>query len=175
MSYKKDIELHRVNKDKYFKESHHSPLTHHLQHEFTGLDYYPIDENLKFEVELTPFDKPEVVQMETSDNNIRDYFNIGYLKFEIEGEEAKIHIYQPLDDPHQYFIPFRDATSAVETYGAGRYIDVEKHGNHFNLDFNLAYSPMCAYSENFSCPFPPLENHLKVSIKAGEKNFPLEI
>jgi uncharacterized protein (DUF1684 family) len=41
------------------------------------------------------------------------------------------------------------------------------------VDFNLAYNPYCAYSENFSCPLPPVENWLKVPIRAGEKVYQL--
>lgn len=175
MSYTKDIEMHRVNKDQYFKKSHHSPLNHHLQKDFEGLAYYPIDEKFRYELPLIPHANPEIIQMETSDSGIKDFYNIGFLKFSTDDGEADIQIYTPVHDPNQYFVPFRDTTSGVETYGAGRYLDIEKHGDKFQLDFNLAYSPMCAYSENFSCPFPPFENHLKIPIKVGEKNFPLEI
>ena len=37
------------------------------------------------------------------------------------------------------------------------------------LDFNLAYSPFCAYSEAYECPLPPRENWLEVAIPAGER------
>ena len=50
-------------------------------------------------------------------------------------------------------------------------MDIEKEGENFILDFNKSYSPYCAYNENFSCPLPPFENHLKISIKAGEKDY----
>jgi len=39
------------------------------------------------------------------------------------------------------------------------------------LDFNDAYNPRCAYSEDYACPFTPPENWLEVSIYAGEKNY----
>jgi uncharacterized protein (DUF1684 family) len=71
------------------------------------------------------------------------------------------------------FLAFADATSGIETYGAGRYLDVKKvpAATSIELDFNLAYNPYCAYNENFSCPFPPKENVLKVAILAGEKSY----
>ena len=68
------------------------------------------------------------------------------------------------------FIPFRDATSGKETYGAGRYIDMAE-SEQYVIDFNTAYNPFCVYNENYSCPIPPKENWLAVEIKAGEKNF----
>ncbi|MCK4613215.1 MAG: DUF1684 domain-containing protein, partial [Thermoplasmata archaeon] len=42
------------------------------------------------------------------------------------------------------------------------------------LDFNKAYNPWCVYSEVYAYSFVPPENWLKVSIRAGEKNYPLK-
>ena len=68
------------------------------------------------------------------------------------------------------FIPFRDVTSGKETFGGGRFLDARIPKNDTLLiDFNLNYNPYCAYSERYSCPIPPTENTLKVSILAGEK------
>ena len=69
------------------------------------------------------------------------------------------------------FVIFADETSAEETYGAGRFLSVEKpdeNGNTF-IDFNKAYNPPCAFTEFATCPLPPRENILKVKILAGEK------
>jgi hypothetical protein len=68
------------------------------------------------------------------------------------------------------FIPFRDATSGSETYAAGRYLELtENTTGIYDLDFNRAYNPYCAYREDYSCPLPPAENTLTVAIRAGEK------
>ncbi|HEY7941577.1 MAG TPA: DUF1684 domain-containing protein, partial [Candidatus Limnocylindrales bacterium] len=75
------------------------------------------------------------------------------------------------------FVPFRDATSGVETYGAGRYLlDTIKGADHGGnastgelvLDFNMAYHPSCAYDPRWSCPLAPPENRLVVAVPAGE-------
>ena len=68
------------------------------------------------------------------------------------------------------FVPFLDATSGSETYGAGRYLDVpvEDDGT-YSIDFNLAYHPSCVYDAKFSCPLTPAENRLPVRIEAGER------
>jgi uncharacterized protein (DUF1684 family) len=42
-------------------------------------------------------------------------------------------------------------------------------GAEVTVDFNLAYSPFCAYSDTFSCPLPPEENWLGTAIRAGER------
>ena len=63
-----------------------------------------------------------------------------------------------------------DATSGHETYGAGRYLDLEaERDGRFTLDFNLADHPYCAWSPNFSCPLTPEENRLALSVEAGER------
>ena len=70
----------------------------------------------------------------------------------------------------ELFIAFQDATSGRETYGAGRYLDLEPdEDGTYALDFNLAYHPSCVYSPNFSCPLTPAENRLPVRIEAGER------
>jgi uncharacterized protein (DUF1684 family) len=54
------------------------------------------------------------------------------------------------------FLPFLDATSGSETYGAGRYLDLEPdEDGTYAIDFNLAYHPSCVYSPRFSCPLTP--------------------
>jgi uncharacterized protein (DUF1684 family) len=70
------------------------------------------------------------------------------------------------------FLPFTDLTSNYETYGGGRYLDLEvTDSNTMIIDFNLCYHPYCAYSHNgWSCPIPPKENFVNAKIKAGVKN-----
>jgi uncharacterized protein (DUF1684 family) len=37
------------------------------------------------------------------------------------------------------------------------------------IDFNKAYSPPCAFTNFATCPLPPDQNRLPLSIHAGEK------
>ena len=68
------------------------------------------------------------------------------------------------------FVPFLDATSGGETYGAGRYLDLEPdEDGTYAIDFNLAYHPSCVYAPQFSCPLTPAENRVAVRIEAGER------
>jgi uncharacterized protein (DUF1684 family) len=82
--------------------------------------------------------------------------------------------YAPGHEGHEIlpsvFVPFVDATSGAETYGAGRYLDIEPEDDGtYSLDFNLAYHPSCVYDVRFSCPLTPAENRLPVRIEAGER------
>ena len=74
-------------------------------------------------------------------------------------------------DGADFFLPFADATSGNETYGAGRYLDVESlPDGRLLVDFNYSYNPYCAYNANWRCPLTPSENRIKVAIRAGELN-----
>ena len=68
------------------------------------------------------------------------------------------------------FVPFYDLTTGIETYGGGRFLDVDvKNNQQIVLDFNTAYNPYCVYNPNYICPVPPVNNTLKVKVLAGEK------
>ena len=102
------------------------------------------------------------------------YLRDGAFAFRIQGRSLKLVVYKSAEDPYarSLFIPFSDETSRHDTYSAGRYLDLEEQGgDDYELDFNMAYNPYCAYSEGYTCPIPPAENKLPVKILAGEKNY----
>ncbi|MCO6485790.1 MAG: DUF1684 domain-containing protein [Saprospiraceae bacterium] len=73
------------------------------------------------------------------------------------------------------FLPFKDPSNGDTSYGGGRYLDIPREilqADTVIIDFNLAYNPLCAYSDGFNCPIPPTENHLDFPVHAGEKAFP---
>ena len=159
----------RANKDEFFASNHHSPVPHHLQHGFEGLAYYPPNPELALTLEIEPADGTEV-NVQTTDGAVRTYRREGTVSFEVEGEPATLTLYSTGHDG--LFLPFRDATSGKETYGAGRYLDLQPNGDGtVTIDFNYAYNPFCAYDEAYSCPLPPVENWLQVPIEAGELDF----
>jgi uncharacterized protein (DUF1684 family) len=109
--------------------------------------------------------------METTKGREQVYNRYGVVHFQVDGQAAQVTLYAS-EGSHELFVPFRDATSGKETYGAGRYLDLHKRGDEIVIDFNYAYNPYCAYNPDWSCPLPPAENWLKVPIRAGEKSFP---
>jgi len=108
---------------------------------------------------------------------------------------ATLVAYQRVDegDSGSLFVPFRDKTTGQGTYPGGRYMELHyegasrsdaesssgerseprdgdlEDGAEVPLDFNLAYSPFCAYSDAYECPLPPRENWLEVAVAAGER------
>jgi uncharacterized protein (DUF1684 family) len=164
------LEAQRAEKDAYFRRNPYSPLEPEDRQTFSGLKYYEPDLAFQYILQLQPAD-PERITLQTNTGDEQTYNRIGTVKFEVDGEPAEAAIYQSTNDD-DLFLPFRDATSGKETYGAGRYLEPVDLGNaEVLVDFNLAYNPYCAYSPNYSCPLPPVENWLKVPIRAGEKKF----
>jgi len=159
----------RVEKNDFFRQHPQSPLTPEQRRGFKGLNYFPENDALRLEVTVEPFKDQEPVQMQTSTGGVQDYIRYGRFRFQVEGEEAELTIYKA---DYGYFLPFVDSLAGTETYPAGRYLEPDAlTGDHFLVDFNLAYNPYCAYNEMWSCPITPAENRLKVPIRAGEMLF----
>jgi uncharacterized protein (DUF1684 family) len=160
----------RREKDQFFKASPQSPLSLDQQDAFDGLVYYAPNEalDLVVEVEPLPAGNNEIV-IETTTGDTRRYRRYGRFSFSVDGQDVQLTIYEA---PHGYFLPFVDANAGSETYGAGRYLEPEAldDDGRFEVNFNLAYNPFCAYGDGWSCPITPAENRLSVAIRAGEKN-----
>jgi hypothetical protein len=157
----------RAEKDAFFRTHPQSPLRSEDRRTFTGLRYFEVDLGLRFELEVELFAEREVVELATSDGDVRAYQRYGRLTFDVGGQPAALALYA---SAHGFFLPFVDALAGTETYSAGRYLDPEPlGGRRFLIDFNRAYNPYCAYNNAYSCPIPPAENRLKVAIRAGEK------
>ncbi|MHA1199765.1 MAG: DUF1684 domain-containing protein [Candidatus Heimdallarchaeaceae archaeon] len=171
MNYIESIEKQRKEKDNYFKNPHYSPLTEEQLAKFSNLNYFDVDEDLSFTVELKEYSQKQEVDIRTSTGVLQTYIRHGYIEFKIEGIISSLTVYlQPNSDI--FFVPFKDTTSGAESYGAGRYIELEMTGkDQYVLDFNTAYNPYCAYNDQWTCPLTPFENILKVEIEAGEKSF----
>lgn len=173
---KRQIEAFRKQKDKFFKESPDSPLLQEDKDVFEGCNYYPVDSKFRVVATLVPDTNPGIFKVQTTTGDFKQYTRIGRLEFTIDGQKHSLTAFMPpADEPmhgNRIFVPFRDKTSGTETYGAGRYLDLNKRaGNEYVLDFNRAYNPFCAYSPYYSCPLPPGENTLPIPVRAGEMAF----
>jgi uncharacterized protein (DUF1684 family) len=163
----------RKAKDNFFKTSPQSPLTPEQKKNFAGVRYFPENPALRFELPLERYANPERIKMQTSTGTTQEYFKVGQVRFKVDGEEAALQVYESVDNPGAYFVPFVDATAPAESYDAGRYLEPEEHhADELVLDFNFAYNPYCAFDpQRWSCPLPPPETRLKVRIEAGEKKY----
>jgi uncharacterized protein (DUF1684 family) len=95
----------------------------------------------------------------------------GTLTFTLAGATQHLDPVLDGDDAADQLVVFRDLTTAHETYGAGRFVRALRQADGtFVLDFNRAYSPPCALTPHATCPLPPPQNRLRISVEAGEKN-----
>ena len=169
----KDRELKgfRAEKDRVFARDPHSPLTPEQRRSFQGLAYFDENPGLVIHASIDRNVEPGEVPMATTGGQEQVYRRFGIVHFQVDGVDTQVTLYASAGS-HDLFLPFRDATSGKETYGAGRYLELHAHGDEVVIDFNYAYNPSCAYNPEWDCPLPPAENWLKVPIRAGEKAFP---
>jgi len=145
--------------------------------DWTGPRFYPPAEEWRLDAWLDT-DAPgtgDAITLPTSTGKLRDMTIAGELVFDAAGKENRLTAYASKGEEEEegwLFVPFRDGTSGSETYGSGRYVDVpppdDADNAIYDLDFNLAYNPSCAYSPTYDCPFPPPGNRLDIPVRAGE-------
>lgn len=179
--YEKEIMKDRLEKDKKFKHPESSPLKKEDVLLFNSLDYFAIDSTYKIWAKLSKFENSDTVLFPTTTERKPKYYIYAIANFELNEDSFKIYLYRNVafmkDSLYKnhIFLPFSDYTSGEETYGGGRYLDLEiTDSNHILIDFNNAYNPYCAYNSKYSCPIPPKENYIDTEIRAGEKDFSLK-
>ncbi|HYU92836.1 MAG TPA: DUF1684 domain-containing protein, partial [Actinomycetota bacterium] len=121
-----ELEEFRKAKDGFFRDDPRSPLTPDQRAAFNGLSYYAESSALRIEGQLDmDVDRDEQIVMQTTTGGTQVYRRAGKVRFQIDGRAAEITLYESADQ-EDLFVPFRDATSGKETYGAGRYLEVER-------------------------------------------------
>jgi len=143
---------------------------------FEHLFYFPPEPAFAVHAELVPFEEPEVLEVPTSRDLKKTFYRYSTLRFRLEGEDQELTALKYAlegEGSKELFIPFRDATSGQQTYGAGRFLEIEEPAERFFvLDFNRAFNPLCNYSPAYNCALPPRDNRLDLPILAGEKTYP---
>lgn len=173
-AYIGQIKKEREAKDAFMANATDSPFGDGKA-AFAGLKYFPPDVTYRITANITPIKTREVRVLNTSDANTQSFLTYAWADFDLDALHHRLLILEVMEGEERgkLFLAFGDATSANETYGAGRYLDVRKvpGAAAITLDFNQAYNPYCAYTEKYSCPFPPPENFLKAAIRAGERTY----
>jgi len=179
LEWKAGVEKGRQVKDRFFKSKYPgSPIPLQDRSRFRGLDYFLFDPAYRFEPELHEHKQKKAVRLTYTRGQARDFLRWGEFRFKVGDENQVIQVYKSGAEEGRLFILFRDATSGLQTYSAGRYLDLQSNRDETEdgkwiLDFNKAYNPWCVYNTDYTCPLVPSENQLEVPIYAGEKDYPL--
>ncbi len=140
--------------------------------QFDGIETFPVDSTWRLEAEFEANYPPKLIAIPTVLNTINEEPSPGALVFKIDGKTHRLDATGKMTDS-ELFVIFADQTNGEETYGAGRFLYVstpDARGKSI-IDFNKAYNPPCAFTEFATCPLPPEQNKLPVSITAGEKKY----
>ena len=164
----------RKDKDEYLRTNTKSPIPEVDRKDFQGLKYFDPTSEYVVQAEMMKFQSIDTTRIpRKKKNDTLRMLRYGYFRFKLHDSTFVLTVFAelPAQTPLKFFIPFVDKTCGIESYDAGRYIDMDEipGAKNYILDFNQAYNPYCAYNSRYSCPIVPKENYLNTSIRAGEK------
>jgi uncharacterized protein len=171
--YAQQIQDDRSLKDEFFRTGADSPIPAGSRASFKGLPYFPIDPAYRVPASLQEerANPPVIILMATSKDQPRRMQRVGTLRFSLLGTSRTLSAFvEEGQSLERLFLPFGDLTNGLETYHAGRNLELDRTPTGlYNLDFNHASHPYCLYNASYDCPIPPKENRLDIAIRAGER------
>ncbi|MFD4878085.1 DUF1684 domain-containing protein [Streptomyces sp. NPDC058420] len=142
-----------------------------LRTAFAGTPAYAPDPRWVVQGRYTAFDAPRPTTVGAAVEGLEHVYDApGRVEFELDGQSLALTAF-PGRGPGGLMVLFTDATSGVTTYAANRSLTLpapDADGTVV-LDFNRATNLPCAYTDLATCPLPPAENRLPVSVEAGQK------
>ncbi len=190
----------REVRERLYREHPSSPLPIQEREQFVAR-YFEYDAGLRFELPLTTegasdSEGPEAPAAPALDAVARaqplagalalpisvgqplTFERVGWLDVPFASGPWRLALFWLPEYAGGLFLPFRDQTNGVETYGGGRYLLDTSKGADLGgdaargtvvVDFNFAYQPSCAFDHRWSCPLSPPENRLPLALRAGER------
>ena len=152
-----------------------------IQADTAYVKFYPVDPTYRVIATVEKLRGQPFFDLATSDGKPKKAVKYALVKFTLNGKAYSAYAYQlsslleSAEYRDNFFIPFTDESSGVDSYGGGKYLDFVTSDitadNKLLIDFNRSYNPYCAFRNGYSCPLPPKENDLPLAIHAGEMNF----
>lgn len=139
---------------------------------FRGLTWWPLDPALRVRAVFVPSEtRWERVPTVRGFELPREI--AGVVEFELDGTTHRLTLYSKGRGARSMLAVIRDGTSGIESYPAGRFVDVPMADSlgHTIVDFNRARNPDCAFTESSPCPLPPRENWFSQRLEAGELGY----
>lgn len=140
--------------------------------QFKGLQYFPLRADWHIQAHFEPYLPERHIPIANILGMTQDMISPGAIVFEREGRAWRLDTVLEAPGEQQLFVMFSDATSGKQTYGAGRFLYVGlPKGDRIDVDFNEAFNPPCAFTNFATCPLPPQQNQLALSVDAGELKY----
>jgi uncharacterized protein (DUF1684 family) len=142
-----------------------------LLKEHRGTPAYAPDPAFAVEGTFVPFAEPRATTVGAAVEGIQHVSEApGEIRFRLRDSDLVLTAFNG-HTPGSLSLLFTDQTSGKTTYAANRSLTVAAPGTdgRVSLDFNRAVNLPCAYTDFATCPLPPSENRLAVSVEAGEK------
>jgi uncharacterized protein (DUF1684 family) len=169
----------RDQRNRLFRDHPQSPIPANARSGFRSLSYWDWDPLGRVEAEFRPIEIADSEPSRTAEANGEARLTpIGTVSFQLSDVACELQVLWLDAYGGGLFIPFRDSTCGVETYGGGRYLVDSVKGadlgssyqsSTITLDFNYAYHPSCAYDPVWPCPLAPPENRLEIPVRLGER------
>lgn len=163
-------------RDELFRRHPQSPLA-----SSDGFDSLPVaayDPRWRFELPVESDVEPMRIEVPTATDGVVPFERVGVVRLPDIGS---LDVWALRSYGGGIFVPFRDRTAGVSTYGAGRYlidtvkgadlggdVDLATGAGSLVLDLNFAYHPSCAYDPAWVCPLAQPGNVLDVEVPVGE-------
>jgi hypothetical protein len=132
-----------------------------------GIRSFPYDPRWTFRATFEPAADGATRVVRSVDGSERDEPAVGSVVFALDGADVRLTVSRGAGGLSAVIA---DATSGVDAYRF-RFLPIDAPGpdGRAIVDFNRAYLPPCAFSDQYVCPLPPPENRLDVRIEAGER------
>ncbi len=161
-----------------FREHPQSPIPLEKRAGYAGPHLFEYDPAWRLTGAIEPA-SPLRLEISTSNVETMAFTRFAVVRFAAAGSDLVLELYWLEGYGGGLFLPFADATSGRQTYGAGRYLldtvkgaDLGHQDGRLVMDFNFAYQPSCAYDPRWTCPLAPPANRLAVPVRAGERVAP---
>ena len=94
-----------------------------------GFAYYPVQPEYRVPAALTEIrsNPPVVIALPNSAHQLEQKVKVGTLTFTLAGTPYALSAFaENAGNVQRLWVPFRDLTSGIETYGGGRYLDLDR-------------------------------------------------
>ncbi len=162
-------------RDELFATHSQSPLDAERKATFQGLRYFDYDPAFRVVARVDTGVEPIRYELDLHEDGLVTLVQFGQVSFQIPTGSGTLGLFWVAGYGGGLFLPFRDTTNGMRTYGGGRYLydtikgaDLGATLDELVLDFNYAYQPSCHYDPRWVCPLAPPQNRLGFPIPVGE-------